>query len=175
MSGFANIHIRSGSCPTPRPEMEQSAGNDRPCHSLRRLYQLHQTQSGMQPPSINSAVSALRFFFTVSARPAGSGAAARRRAAAATHPGGARHHRSVLNQALGCAGRARSAIIRGFLLSPSLQNHPAPTPRRDQFPTDGQLLAAVPRVRSPEAFGRRPSALARVDCSRRAGIRNPNR
>ncbi len=45
--------------------MEQSAGNDRPCHSLRRLYQLHQTQSGMQPPSINSAVSALRFFFTV--------------------------------------------------------------------------------------------------------------
>ena len=30
-----------------------------------RLYQLHQTQSGLQPPSINSAVSALRFFFTV--------------------------------------------------------------------------------------------------------------
>jgi integrase len=30
-----------------------------------RLFQLHQTQSGMQPPSINSAVSALRFLFTV--------------------------------------------------------------------------------------------------------------
>jgi site-specific recombinase XerD len=30
-----------------------------------RLFQLYQTQSGMQPPSINSAVSALRFFFTV--------------------------------------------------------------------------------------------------------------
>ena len=30
-----------------------------------RLFQLHQTQSGMQPPSINSVVSALRFFFTV--------------------------------------------------------------------------------------------------------------
>jgi integrase/recombinase XerD len=30
-----------------------------------RLFQLHQTQSGAQPPSINSAVSALRFFFTV--------------------------------------------------------------------------------------------------------------
>jgi len=30
-----------------------------------RLFQLHQTQSGMQPASINSAVSALRFFFTV--------------------------------------------------------------------------------------------------------------
>jgi integrase len=30
-----------------------------------RLFQLHQTQIGMQPPSINGAVSALRFFFTV--------------------------------------------------------------------------------------------------------------
>ena len=30
-----------------------------------RLLQLHQTRIGMQPPSINSAVSALRFFFTV--------------------------------------------------------------------------------------------------------------
>jgi integrase/recombinase XerD len=30
-----------------------------------RLFPLHQTQSGLQPPSIKSAVSALRFFFTV--------------------------------------------------------------------------------------------------------------
>src|ERR1700681_1768518 len=30
-----------------------------------RLFQLHQTRSGVQPPSINGAVSALRFFFTV--------------------------------------------------------------------------------------------------------------
>jgi integrase/recombinase XerD len=30
-----------------------------------RLFQLHQTQSGMQPPSINGTVSALRLFFTV--------------------------------------------------------------------------------------------------------------
>ena len=30
-----------------------------------RLFQLHQTQIDMQPPSINGAVSALRFFFTV--------------------------------------------------------------------------------------------------------------
>src|ERR1700694_3406718 len=30
-----------------------------------RRFQLHQTQTGMQPPSINSAVSALRFFLTV--------------------------------------------------------------------------------------------------------------
>ena len=30
-----------------------------------RRFQLHQTQTGMQPPSINSTVAALRFFFTV--------------------------------------------------------------------------------------------------------------
>jgi integrase len=30
-----------------------------------RRFQLHQTQIGMQPPSINSAAAALRFFFTV--------------------------------------------------------------------------------------------------------------
>src|SRR5438552_2689876 len=30
-----------------------------------RRFQLHQTQSGMPPPSINSSVAALRFFFTV--------------------------------------------------------------------------------------------------------------
>ena len=30
-----------------------------------RRFQLHQTESGVQPPSINSAVAALRFFFTV--------------------------------------------------------------------------------------------------------------
>ena len=57
----------------------------------------------------------------------------------------------------------------------SAQNHPLPTPPRDQFPIDGQYLAAVPRVRSLEAFGRRPSALTQVDCSRRAGIRIPTR
>ena len=31
---------------------------------LRRFH-LHQTQTGMQPPSINRAAAALRFFFTV--------------------------------------------------------------------------------------------------------------
>lgn len=33
------------------------------------------------------------------------------------------------------------------------QNHPPPAPLPDQFPIDGQLLAAVPRVRFSEAFG----------------------
>src|SRR5260370_41708941 len=35
-----------------------------------RRFQLHQTQTGTQPPSINSTVSALRFFFTVTLDPA---------------------------------------------------------------------------------------------------------
>ena len=30
-----------------------------------RCFQLHQAQTGVRPPSINSAVAALRFFFTV--------------------------------------------------------------------------------------------------------------
>src|SRR4051794_7472606 len=30
-----------------------------------RRFQVHQAETGMQPPSINTAVSALRFFFTV--------------------------------------------------------------------------------------------------------------
>lgn len=30
-----------------------------------RRFQVHQTESGMRPPGINSSVSALRFFFTV--------------------------------------------------------------------------------------------------------------
>ena len=30
-----------------------------------RRFQLHQTQTGVRPPSINSSVSALRFFFTI--------------------------------------------------------------------------------------------------------------
>jgi integrase/recombinase XerD len=35
-----------------------------PFEDLRR-FQLHQAQTGVRPPSINSAVAALRFFFTV--------------------------------------------------------------------------------------------------------------
>src|SRR3954469_6212867 len=30
-----------------------------------RRFQVHQSETGMQPPSINTSVSALRFFFTV--------------------------------------------------------------------------------------------------------------
>src|SRR5260370_1218853 len=38
---------------------------DRPTAEDLRRFQPHQTQSGMQPPSVNSAISALRFFLTV--------------------------------------------------------------------------------------------------------------
>ena len=53
-----------------------------------RLFQQHQTQSGLQPPTINSVVSALRFFIYGDAGPAGSGAPAHG-AAAAADTGGA--------------------------------------------------------------------------------------
>jgi integrase/recombinase XerD len=43
--------------------------NTATAEDLRR-FQLHQTQTGMQPPSITGALSAVRFFFTVKlARP----------------------------------------------------------------------------------------------------------
>src|SRR6201987_430506 len=51
-------HVRAFAAFIGRPPGTAAAG-DLP------LLQLHQTQNGMQPPSINGAVSALRFFFTV--------------------------------------------------------------------------------------------------------------
>jgi site-specific recombinase XerD len=41
-----------------------------------RRFQHHQAQTGVRPPSINSAVAALRFFFTVTLDPVGPRAAA---------------------------------------------------------------------------------------------------
>ena len=41
-----------------------------------RRFQLHQHESGVGPATINGAVSALRFLFTVTLRAAGSGARA---------------------------------------------------------------------------------------------------
>ena len=45
-----------------------------------------------------------------------------------------------------------------FCSQRSQQNHPSANSLPRQIPIDGQLLAAVPRVPSSEAFGRRPSA-----------------
>ena len=50
--------------------------------------------------------------------------------------------------------------------------HHSPAPPRRQIAIDGHRPRRPPRVPSLEAFGRRPSA--RVDRSRRAGIRNPS-
>jgi len=52
-----------------------------------RLFQLHQTQIGVRAPSINGSVAALRFFFTVTARPPRDGTAPHVRAGAAQDPG----------------------------------------------------------------------------------------
>src|SRR5260370_32767661 len=51
-------HVRAFAAFIRRPPDTATA------EDLRR-FQLHQRQSGMQPPSINSSVAALRFFFTV--------------------------------------------------------------------------------------------------------------
>ncbi len=51
-------HVRAFAAFIRRPPDTATA------EDLRR-FQLHQRQSGMQPPSINNSVSALRFFFTV--------------------------------------------------------------------------------------------------------------
>ena len=53
------------------------------------------------------------------------------------------------------------------------QHHRPPNPLPRQIPIAGQLLAALPRVLSSEAFGPRP--VYRVDRLRSAGIRNPSR
>jgi hypothetical protein len=50
--------------------------------------------------------------------------------------------------------------------------HHSPVPPRRQSAIDGHRPRRPPQVPSLEAFGRRPSA--RVDRSRRAGIRNPS-
>ena len=53
-------------CDTSEPLRSLSAGPpDTATAEDLRLFQLHSTQSGTQPPSINGAVSALRFFLTV--------------------------------------------------------------------------------------------------------------
>jgi integrase/recombinase XerD len=81
-----------------------------------RRFQLHQTQIGMQPPSINSAVAALRFFFTVTldrpdlarrltrARTAPAAGRAERRARLRSRRPQGRRHRLRAHAA---AGRAR--------------------------------------------------------------------
>jgi Phage integrase, N-terminal SAM-like domain len=95
-----------------------------------RRFQLHQTQTGMQPRSINSAVATLRFFFnvtldrpdlarrlTIVREPRRLPAVLKRRGGHASGPGGAggrsTRRRSPLPMAPGCAcpasSRSRSA------------------------------------------------------------------
>jgi hypothetical protein len=64
-----------------------------------------------------------------------------------------------------------SAIVSGFQLSAIFGKPSPPKPLPRQIPIDGQALTAFPRVRSSEAFRRRP--LYWVNRSRRAGIPKP--
>jgi integrase/recombinase XerD len=47
------------------PPLSEGLPTQRRQEDLRRRFQLDQVQTGVRPPSINSAVAALRFFFTV--------------------------------------------------------------------------------------------------------------
>jgi hypothetical protein len=51
---------------------------------------------------------------------------------------------------------SQSAIISGFQLSAILRNHPPAKSLPHQIPMDRPALTTFPRVRSSEAFGRRP-------------------
>jgi hypothetical protein len=82
-------------------------------------------------------------------------------------------HALVLNQTIEYRSNAQSAIISAFQLSAIFAKPSTATAVPTPNPHSRQALTAFPRVRSSEAFRRRP--LYRVDRSRRAGIRNPSR
>ena len=65
------------------------------------------------------------------------------------------------------AAAANPQSSAAFSSQRSSQNHPRLQPLRRQIPIVGQALTAFPRVRSSEAFGRRPSgSVARVNAGR---------
>ena len=88
-----------------------------------RRFQLHQTETGVRPPTINGSVAALRFFFTVTLDRADAGSAPDVRARAAQDAGGLEPRRdctpaggSTRPQVQGCAERRlrrRTAGLRG--------------------------------------------------------------
>ena len=82
-------------------------------------------------------------------------------------------HGPVLNQAIEYRSNAQSAIISAFQLSAIFAKPSTATAAPTPNPHSRQAFTAFPRVRSSEAFRRRP--LYWVDRSRRAGIRNPSR
>ena len=63
--GFAPKRVKTTSGMYKRLLPSSAAGPTQAAAEDLRRFQLYQTESGMQPPSINSAVAALRFFFTV--------------------------------------------------------------------------------------------------------------
>src|SRR5712671_4112074 len=82
-------------------------------------------------------------------------------------------HGPVLNQAIEYRSNAQSAIINAFQFSAIFAKPSTATAAPTPNPHSRQAFTAFPRVRSSEAFRRRP--LSRVDPSRRAGTRNPSR
>jgi site-specific recombinase XerD len=79
-----------------------------------RLFQLHQTQTGMQPPSINGAVSALRFFFAVTLDRPDLARPAHRRVVPAADTGGAQRRGSDAAAARGNAPKYKAAFATAY-------------------------------------------------------------
>jgi hypothetical protein len=77
------------------------------------------------------------------------------------------------HQAIEYRSNAQSAIISALQLSAIFAKPSTATAAPTPNPHSRRALTAFPRVRSSEAFRRRP--LYRVDRSRPAGIRNPSR
>src|SRR5205814_6889526 len=73
----------------------------------------------------------------------------------------------------GTAAAVNPQLSAAFSSHRSGENHTPARSLPSQIPIDDEVLTAFPRVRSSEAFRRRPHY--RVDRSRRAGIRNPTR
>jgi len=119
-----------------------------------RRFQLHQTQTGVRPPSINSAVAALRFFFTMTPATAlphcpppgnlASGAAppsprrlrrrVRRRRSRQNHRGDR------------CRGNLATVIVDPPPTTPASASPPHKPPR--QIPIDGRPHTGSPRAPS---------------------------
>src|SRR5262249_48117299 len=99
-------------------------------------------------------------------------------AAPPAHPGACEHWHDITDQSP--IRPSNTAAATTPLASPALsswrssQTHPPLQPLRRQIAIVGQALTAFPRVPSSEGF-RTSAPLARVDRSRWAGIRNPNR
>jgi hypothetical protein len=87
------------------------------------------------------------------------------------HPSACKRRQGITDQfSIGPSSTAAAASLQSsaaFSSQRSSENHPPPKPLPRQIPIDGQALTAFPRVRSSEAFRRRPAILGQSIAPRR--------